>query len=282
MSRQRLGQNFLTDRSVAGQIIRRAGVTPTTAVLEVGPGKGALTHQLAASAESLTVVEFDSSLAEVLRDRFADLASVDVVEGDARTIDPASLRLLKDRKYTLVANLPYYAATPIIRNFLESNHPPERMVVMVQREVANEMQAAPGQKGMLSLAVQVYAEVEVLFSVPPEAFTPRPKITSSVIALTPRADPLVAPEDQADFFRLARAGFKAPRKQLHNSLATGLNIDSPIARSIIEAAGIDSARRPAMLSIPEWKKLLVAWRTAGSPSVVHGTSRAEREKALHG
>lgn len=280
MSPQRLGQNFLTDRSVAGKIIRRAGVTPDSAVLEVGPGKGALTHQLAASAATLTVIEFDSALAEQLRDRFAEIATVDVVEGDARSIEPCSLRLLKGRKYTLVANLPYYAATPIIRNFLESSHPPERMVVMVQREVASEMQAEPGQMGMLSLAVQVYANVEVLFNVPPEAFSPRPKVTSSVISLTPRADPLVATEDRAEFFRVARAGFKAPRKQLHNSLATGLNIDLQLARSIIEAASIDSARRPATISIAEWKQLLDSWRAAGSPSVVHGTSRQERAKAL--
>ena len=153
---------------------------------------------------------------------------------------------------------------------------------MVQREVANEMQAEPGQMGMLSLAVQVYADVEVLFNVPPEAFTPRPKVTSSVVALTPRPNPLITAEEQADFFRLARAGFKAPRKQLHNSLATGLNIDSQLSRSIIEGAGIDTSRRPATISIPEWKLMLDSWRAAGSPFVVHGTSRQEREKALHG
>ncbi|MDA1296656.1 MAG: 16S rRNA (adenine(1518)-N(6)/adenine(1519)-N(6))-dimethyltransferase RsmA [Chloroflexi bacterium] len=281
MSPQRLGQNFLTDPSVAVRIIHRAGLTSGTAVLEVGPGKGALTYQLASSAASLTVIEFDHALAEALSDRYAGVESVDVVEADARTVDPSSLRQVAGRKYTLVANLPYYAATPIIRNFLESSHPPERMVVMVQREVANEMRAEPGQMGMLSLAVQVYAKVDVLFDVPPEAFTPRPKVTSSVVELTPRPVPLVPPGDQGDFFRLAKAGFRAPRKQLHNSLAKGLNVDAPLARALVESADIDMERRPATLSIDEWKTMLSRWRDAGRPFVVHGTSRDDRKKALN-
>ncbi len=280
MAPQRLGQNFLTDRAVAGRIIHRAGITPETVVLEIGPGRGALTHQLAASAATLTVIEFDSELVEVLRQRYADDHSVDVVEADGRTVDPNSLPLIVDRKYILVASLPYYAATPIVRNFLESSHPPERMIVMVQKEVAEEMQAEPGDMSMLSLAVQVYAEVSVLFKVPPEAFTPRPKVTSAVVELKPRAEPLVIADQQADFFRLARAGFKAPRKQFHNSLASGLNIDVPLARSLVEAAGIDPERRPATLSIPEWKALLEKWTEAGRPTVIPGTSRQERARKL--
>lgn len=281
---QRLGQNFLTDRAVAGRIIRSAKVGPGSTVLEVGPGRGALTHQLAASlAESggtLTVVEFDSALVSELRERFVDNKHVDVVEADARAVDSDELPLVAGRSYTLVANLPYYAATPIIRNFLESNHPPLRMVVMVQREVANEMQAEPGEMSMLSLAVQVYSDVRVLFDVPPEAFTPRPKVTSSVLELTPRPEPLVAVEQGENFFKLAKAGFKAPRKQLHNSLAGGLNIDVPLAKSLVESAEIDSERRPATLSIAEWKSLFASWDAAGKPFVVHGTSRRKRAEAL--
>lgn len=280
MSRQRLGQNFLTDRAVAGRIIRSAAVTSRSTVLEVGPGKGALTNQLASSAGTLTVVEIDPALVIDLRHRFADNEKVDVVEADARTADPDSLPLITGRSYLLVANLPYYAATPIIRNFLESEQPPERMIVMVQREVANDMQAEPGSMSMLSLAVQVYSEVTVLFEVPPEAFTPRPKVTSAVLELKPRSEPLIPPELQQDFFRVAKAGFKSPRKQLHNSLATGLNIDTALAKSIFEEARIDSERRPATISIQEWASVLQAWTKAGKPSVVHGTSRKERAEAL--
>ncbi len=280
MARRRLGQNFLTDRAIAGRIIRAASIDSSSTVLEIGPGKGALTHQMAATAGTLTVIEFDSLLVEVLREKLVGNKNVDVVEADGRTVDPDSLPLVTGRDYTLVANLPYYAATPIIRNFLESEQPPERMVVMVQREVANEMQAEPGDMSMLSIAVQVYAETKLLFTVPPEAFTPKPKVTSAVIELKPRSEALVAREDRADFFKLAKAGFKAPRKQLHNSMATGLNIDSALARSIIKEAGIDSERRPATVSIDEWKDLLASWKDAGKPFVVHGTSRKERAAAL--
>ncbi len=280
MSRQRLGQHFLTDRAVAGRIVRAASITPRSTLLEVGPGTGALTNQMAASAGTLTVVEFDREMANGLKVRFAGLRDVDVVEADARKVDPESLPLIAGRAYTLVANLPYYAATPIVRNFLESSHPPERMVVMVQREVANDMQAEPGSMSMLSIAVQVYAEPKVLFEVPPEAFTPKPKVMSAVLELKPRPEPLVAAERRADFFRVARAGYKAPRKQLHNSLASGLNIDTALTRSIIKEAGIDSERRPATLSIEEWQLVLDAWTEAGRPAVVHGTSRQDRAEAL--
>lgn len=280
MPPQRLGQNFLTDGSVAGRIFRSAKISSDTFVVEVGPGRGALTFQLAAAAGHLTVIEFDHDLAEVLKQRFADSSSVDVVEADARLVDPASLPHVGDKPYVFVANLPYYAANPITRNFLESSHPPESMIVMVQREVAHDMLAKPGDMSMLSLAIQVFAEGENLFDVPPSAFTPRPRIHSSVIRLKPRREPLVSRELQEDFFKVCKAGFKAPRKQLHNSLGRGLNIDVPLARSIIESAGIDSGRRAATLSIDEWKAILASWREAGRPFVTHGTSRSERARAL--
>ena len=282
MPRQRLGQNFLTDRSVAGRIIRAAKIGPESAVLEVGPGKGALTHQLAATAKTLTVVEFDPELAESLRQRYGERDDVAVVEADARTVDPESLPVVGDGAYTLVANLPYYAATPIIRNFLESSHPPERLVVMVQREVAREMEAEPGDMGVLSIAVQVYSTVRTLFQVPPEAFTPRPRVTSAVVELIPLTDPVVSDEDSEPFFTVVRAGFKAPRKQLHNSLATGLNVDSQTARRLLDDAEIDSSRRPATLSIAEWVALMKSWIAAGRPFITHGTSRRARAAALKG
>jgi 16S rRNA (adenine1518-N6/adenine1519-N6)-dimethyltransferase len=284
MSPQRLGQNFLTDPGVAARIVecaREYGKLDTvSSVLEIGPGKGALTGQLFEIVDRLTLIEFDSNLADQWRRHYEGDYSVDVVEADARLVDPASLPLIEGRDYVLVANLPYYAATPIIRNFLESSHPPSCMVVMVQREVAQDITAEPGQMSMLSLAVQVNAMAQLFFDAPPKAFTPAPKVHSSVIGIWPLAVPQVAPEDQDEFFRLAKAGFKAPRKQLHNSLAGGLNIDLQLARSLVESAGIDSERRPSTLSIDEWKTMLACWREAGKPFVVHGTSREERKKAL--
>ena len=280
MSPQRLGQNFLTDRSVAGRIIHAAHVTHESVIVEVGPGRGALTNQLAASAGRLIVIEFDSELAADLRAKFTGKDNVTVLEADARTFSPTDLPIAQGEPYSFVANLPYYAATPIIRNFLESEAPPAEMIVMVQKEVADEMRAKPGDMSMLSVAIQVFADVTRLFEVPPSAFTPAPKVHSSVLRITPHPKPLVAIEESDSFFSLVKAGFKAPRKQLHNSLAKGLNIDGPMARELLGAAEIDSERRPATLSIPEWQTLYEAWSKAGKPFVTHGTSRAERERAL--
>jgi 16S rRNA (adenine1518-N6/adenine1519-N6)-dimethyltransferase len=130
------------------------------------------------------------------------------------------------------------------------------------------------------VAIQVYADVEKLFDVPPSAFTPQPKVFSSVVRITPLPQPKVTAEAMTDFFRLVKAGFKAPRKQMHNSLGTGLNIDAPLSKSLLERAGIDTERRPATLSIPEWLALFQVWSAAGKPFVTHGTPREEREKAL--
>jgi 16S rRNA (adenine1518-N6/adenine1519-N6)-dimethyltransferase len=280
MSRQRLGQNFLTDRSVAGRIIHAANVTADSVIVEIGPGRGALTDQLAASAGRLVVIEFDHGLALALQEKFADSGTVTALEADARTFSPTDLPFPAGTPYTLVANLPYYAATAIIRHFVESEAPPADMVVMVQREVGNEMRAKPGDMSMLSVAIQVYAEAERLFEVPPAAFTPKPKVHSTVLRITPRAEPLVSGDETDSFFSLVKAGFKAQRKQMHNSLAGGLNIDGALAKELLEGAGIDSGRRPATLSIPEWKTLYGVWAAAGKPFVTHGTSRSEREKAL--
>ena len=280
MPRKRLGQHFLTDRSVAGRIVRAARIASDSTVVEIGPGRGALTGQLAASAGRLIVIEIDPDLANSLREKYADNERVEVVEADARRVSPSDLPGIgAEGDYTLIGNLPYYAATPIIRNFLESNRPPDSMVVMVQREVAAEMAAEPGRMSMLSLAVQVYADVEKLLDVPPDAFSPPPKVTSSVLRLTPLSAPRVEFEDAGDFFTLVKAGFKRPRKQLHNSLGDGLNIPATDARALLETAGIDTVRRPATVVLGEWEALHEAWVGAGRPQVTPGTPRLRAARA---
>jgi 16S rRNA (adenine1518-N6/adenine1519-N6)-dimethyltransferase len=265
MARRRLGQHFLIDQSYVGQIIRAARIGGSSTVVEIGPGRGALTGQLSGSAGRLIVIEFDPDLADALREKYADRPHVVVVEADARRVDVSSLPGLESVVYTLVGNLPYYAASPIIRNFLESAHPPESMVVMVQREVANDMVADPGEMSLLSVAVQLYADVEKLFDVPPAAFRPPPKVVSSVVRLVPLARPRVNFDSADDFFRLVKAGFKSPRKQLHNSLSTGLNIPPADGRKLLQVASIESSRRSATLSIAEWDCLYRAWVAADRP-----------------
>ena len=265
MARRRLGQHFLTDQSYVGRIIRAARIGGSSTVVEIGPGRGALTGQLAGSAGRLIVIEIDHDLAEALREKYADRSHVEVVEADARHVDVISLPGLGSLAYTLVGNLPYFAASPIIRNFLESAHPPESMVVMVQREVANDMQATPGDMSLLSVAVQLYADVEKLFDVPPAAFRPPPRVVSSVVRLTPLGRPRVSFASADDFFKLVKAGFKSPRKQLHNALSTGLNIPPADSRRLLEVASIDSSRRSATVSIAEWECLYQAWVSANRP-----------------
>lgn len=274
MSPRRLGQHFLVDQSVAGKIIRAARIGPEDTVVEVGPGRGALTGQLAASAGRLAVVEIDPALAAEQSAKYAGRDDVAVLNADARVVSVEDIPFVADAdEYILVANLPYYAATPIIRNFLESARPPRTMVVMVQREVAREMQAEPGKMSMLSVATQVYAAVETLLAVPPSAFRPPPRVNSSVIRLNPLPQPAVQVDSLQSFFDLVRNGFKAPRKQMHNSLAKGLNIPPADARALVESAGVETERRPATLSLAEWQRLYEVWSAAGRPFVVHGSPR---------
>lgn len=212
------------------------------------------------------MVEIDESLAEGLRERFADQPGVTVATADARTftIESVDARI---GAYKLVGNLPYYAASPIIRHFLEAVHPPVLMVVMVQREVARGMTAAPGDMSMLSVGVQFYADARSVIQVPPRAFSPPPNVHSSVVSLTPRSRPAIDVDSIPDFFALARAGFAAPRKTLTNSLGVGLRIDGPAVHGIVARSGIEPVRRPATLSLGDWGALYNAWAATGKPGL---------------
>jgi 16S rRNA (adenine1518-N6/adenine1519-N6)-dimethyltransferase len=162
-----------------------------------------------------------------------------------------------------VANLPYYAASPIIRRFLEADSKPSVMVVMVQREVAQSMAASPGKMGILSVAIQVYGRPRVVCNVPPRAFRPSPKVTSSVVRIDVYEAPAVAFDSPEGFFRLVRAGFSAPRKQIHNCLRRGLDVPPEVAREMLAMAGIDPMRRAQTLSLQDWGGLYQAFRTLG-------------------
>jgi 16S rRNA (adenine1518-N6/adenine1519-N6)-dimethyltransferase len=269
-----LGQHFLNDPAIAARIVDAARIVPGETVLEIGPGRGAITGMLAEKADRLVLIELDGALAAMLSERYATAENVRVIESDARDLDldeGGDLPEVVGRPYKVVANLPYYAAANIIRRFLESDNPPTEIVVMIQREVALEMAAPEGKMGLLSIATRFYADTEVLFDVPGAAFIPPPKVTSSVIRLVRREDKPLELDDEAAFFAFVRAGFKAPRKQLHNSLARGLIVEVDEASEIIARAGVDSVRRPRTLSIEEWGRLYEA-RTAleSSPAITDG------------
>lgn len=226
-------------------------------MLEIGPGRGALTSRLADLAERVDAVELDGELARELRAKLADRANVRVIEGDALAFDPAER--FGERPYKVVANLPYYAATPIVRRCVAAVPRPVLLTVMVQREVAESIAAAPGRMTFLSVAVRLYADARVLFGVPPRAFRPAPRVSSAVVRIEPRAAPAVEDDDRDAFLDFAAAGFRAPRKRIRNSLKHGLDAPAERIDRALDAAEIDGARRPAALSLDEWTRLFAAW-----------------------
>ena len=267
--RKALGQHFLVDRLVLDSILSAADLTPDDLVLEIGPGLGALTRSLAEQAGRVVAVEMDDQLAATLPARVNHPPNLTVVHGDARNIDLQTW-IGHDNPYKVVANLPYYAANPIVRRFLESEQQPQLLVVMVQQEVARTMLAGPGKMGLLSVATQFYAVPKLVCDVPPAAFRPPPKVTSSVLRLDLRRRPAVDVGDPVAFFDLVRAGFSAPRKQLANSLSQGLDAPRALVGKLLEELDLDARRRAETLSLDEWTAVFHGWQElskVGAPSL---------------
>ena len=253
-----LGQHFLRDRRILGRIADALQLGPADRVIEIGPGTGLLTRELLSRGPHVFAVELDQALAEALPSLLGYPANLTVVNADARLVRPEVV--LGDYvPCKLVGNLPYYAAAPIIRNFLEAEHQPSLMVVMVQKEVAQNMAARPGRMSLLAVSVQLYAQVDILWYVRPGAFYPPPRVSSAVVRLEPLEHPLVDKERREGFFRLVRAGFCAPRKQIHNALSQGLEISSEETQRLLMNAGIEPRRRAETLDLQEWAQLHHVW-----------------------
>lgn len=250
-ARKQLGQHFLVDTRVLGKIISAARLEPGDRVIEVGPGLGVLTRALARHAGEVVAIEVDRGLAQALGNALAGLPHVRIIVADVLQVDPASVVA---PPYKVVANLPYYITAPVLRHFLEARVRPQRMVVMVQREVAHKLVAGPGDLGLLALSVQLYSRPSLVATVPARSFYPQPKVDSAVVALDVLPRPALEVEPQR-FFRVARAGFAAPRKQLRNSLAQGLAVPPADAVRWLDEAGIDPKRRPEELGLEEWGRL---------------------------
>jgi 16S rRNA (adenine1518-N6/adenine1519-N6)-dimethyltransferase len=258
--KKRFGQHFLSDVNILERIVDAADLLPRETVVEVGPGRGGLTAALADRAGTVIAVEVDRELIAPLRERFTGEPRVHVVQGDVLEYAPGALLRTGDGRapYTVIANLPYNIAAAVLRHFLEAEEPPRRMVVMVQREVAEAICASPGDMGMLSVATQVYGEPSIVMRVAPGAFQPPPAVHSAVVRIDVAARPRVdAPLDA--FFRVARAGFGNPRKKLRNSLSFGLHVKQDVVDAVGAVAGIDMGRRAQTLSLDEWAALARAW-----------------------
>lgn len=256
--RKSLGQHFLADNRIADRILDAAKLSQDDVVVEIGPGRGALTKRLVEQVKHVVAVELDSDLVATLPKKLNDPTNLTCVEADARVVDLAKL-IEPEVRYKVVANLPYYAANPIIRRLLESQPKPEALVVMVQLEVAKNMVAQPGYMGILSVATQFYAKAKMVCSVPPRSFRPPPKVTSAVVRLDVLPSPAAAVASEEDFFTVVRAGFAAPRKQIRNSFSQGLGIEPAAGGAILAEAGIDATRRPQTLDIAEWALVYQVW-----------------------
>jgi len=255
-ARKGLGQHFLIDGEVLKRITSAAELTPADVIVEVGPGLGVLTRELAQKAGRVIAIELDSKLAAALEQTLASFNNVTIINDDVLRIEPKDLVTEPKTGYKVVANLPYYITSPVLRHFLEASAKPQLMLVMVQKEVAEAIVARPGGMSLLSVSIQFYGEPRIIGYVPAQCFYPAPKVDSAILRIDPYPQPAVA-VDEESFFELVRAGFTAPRKQLANSLAQGLGVVKGKALSLLETAGIVSQRRAETLSLEEWARL---WR----------------------
>jgi 16S rRNA (adenine1518-N6/adenine1519-N6)-dimethyltransferase len=256
-ARKGLGQHFLVDGEVLGVILAAAEISPDDIIVEVGPGLGILTEALAKKAGGVIAIELDDRLAALLEKTLASFNNVTIVNDDVLNIEPGELlRRQPNPDYKVVANLPYYITSPVLRHFLEAEAKPRVMVVMVQAEVARAIAAKPGDMSLLSVSVQFYGRPEIVSRVPAQSFYPAPEVDSAVLRISLYPQPAVA-VDEGGFFELVRAGFAAPRKQLANSLAQGLGLPKELILPLLSKAEIDGERRAETLTLEEWARL---WR----------------------
>jgi 16S rRNA (adenine1518-N6/adenine1519-N6)-dimethyltransferase len=258
-----LGQNFLVDDNVLQSILRAADLKPTDTVIEVGPGLGLMTAELAKRAGWVIAIELDNQLADILNETL-QYENIVILNEDVLGTNPG--KLLEGRapgfppafnSYKVVANLPYYITQPVIRHFLEAPVKPEKMVLMVQKEVAESICAEAGQRRVLSIAVQFYGKPSIVTAVPAASFFPAPDVDSAVIQIDVYKEPPVDVDNTEGFFKLVRAGFTAARKQFANSLSQGLGLPRPAIQQMLSRVGIDPQRRAETLTLEEWAAL---WR----------------------
>jgi len=263
-ARKKLGQHFLIDREVLQLITSAAELTPADIILEIGPGLGVLTKELARRVGWVIAIELDSKLAAILKQTLASFDNVTIINENILHIDPATL--LQEHRtrfpqaispYKVVANLPYYITSPVLRHFLEASVKPEIMIVMVQKEVAEAIVAEPGQRSVLSISVQFYGKPRIVSYVPAHSFYPAPEVDSAILRIDLYPQPVVAVADERSFFELVRAGFTASRKQIVNSLAQGTGLPKTEVLAMLERADIAPQRRAETLTLEEWAQL---WR----------------------
>jgi 16S rRNA (adenine1518-N6/adenine1519-N6)-dimethyltransferase len=258
---KKLGQNFLQDPFALESIAAAAEIQPMDIVLEIGPGLGSLTRYLAVSARQVVAVELDADLIPPLKAVTKPYKNIRIIHGDILKISPKEL--IHEPGYLVVANIPYYITSAIIRHLLEKDPKPRRIVLTIQKEVADRICAKPGDMSLLALSVQVYGKPRVVNRIPANAFFPAPKVDSAVLCVDIYESPKIQPELLDNFFKLIKAGFSQKRKTLRNSLSSGLHISSTEAEGLLKKANIDPMRRAETLSIEEWRGLVLENKSKG-------------------
>lgn len=251
--RRDLGQNFISDPGLLAHIAGLAALGPDDVVLEIGPGTGTLTRYLAEAARRVIAVEVDARLIPILRHELADYPNVELILADILDVDLA--RLLQGAPFKVVANLPYYITSAVLRHLLEAPPRPTHMTVTVQREVAERLVATPGDMSLLAVSVQFYGAPRICHRIKAGAFWPAPGVDSAVVCIDMHDTPPVPVADEARFFQVVRAGFSQRRKQLKNALAHGLALDAATTVNALAEASIDPRRRAETLSLDEWAAL---------------------------
>lgn len=251
--RKGLGQNFLTNPGILDKVVEAAGVMPEDSVLEIGPGLGSLTRHLAKKARQVTSVEIDENLIPILNQVLDEYPNVRVIHSDILNLDPVDL--MGTEPFVVVANIPYYITSAILRHLLEAGNRPHRLTLTVQREVADRICASPGDMSLLALSVQVYGDPHPVLRIPAGAFFPPPKVDSVTLRVDLLPQPRIPTDRLNEFFRLAKAGFSQKRKTLRNSLSGGMGWKPVQAARILQSAGIEPQRRAETLSLEEWGRL---------------------------
>ena len=265
----------MVDRRALERIVEAAELGPEETVLEIGPGLGTLTRALAERAGRVVAVELDERMVEILSQTLGDRPNVEIVQGDILALDPAEL--VEGARYKVVANLPYYITSAVLRHLLEAAVKPRLVVVTVQKEVAERLMARPGQMSLLSVSVQFYGHPRLVARIPARAFYPAPKVNSAVVRIDVYERPAVEVENVDRFFGIVRAGFAQRRKQLRNSLAQGLRMPPDAVAEALTRCGIDPTRRAQTLSVEEWGRIyreLYVHEESDSPAL-GATSRSQ-------
>jgi len=246
-----LGQNFLIDKNVLSKIIEASNIKPTDNIIEVGPGMGVLTKELAERAGRVVAVEKDETMIEILKETLANFKNVEVINDDILKIAPANYNL-QATTYKLIANIPYYLTSPLIRKFLEDKNPPTEIILMVQKEVAQRICAKPPKMSLLAVSVQFYAEPKIISYVSKNCFWPAPKIDSAIIKIIPQNKHDISPNL---FFTVVKAGFSQPRKQLIGNLSKSLGLDREETEKWLLENKIKPSQRAETLSVRDWIEL---------------------------